>query len=167
MYAMTTWLSHHIPYLSIKLSRYIPYFRIEYLSQMTVQICHYISHMHIKYLSEMSTQIRHYISYIHIKYMSQISIQICHYIRILSARNTAICTVNGHRSDGVPVVIWYKQRWRFPCILHVAIFVANMYTNMPLYAICPHSNTYTHMYILIHADLGASQHRAFGWSGTK
>jgi hypothetical protein len=45
---------------------------------------------------------------------------------------TVTCKMNGNRSDGVPVVNWYKSavesRWKFPFLLHVALsarFVCN------------------------------------------
>jgi hypothetical protein len=53
----------------------------------------------------------------------------CTYIQIYQCVriyvHTATCKINGNRSDGVPVVNWYKaaveNRWKFPCILQVAV----------------------------------------------
>ncbi len=44
-----------------------------------------------------------------------------------TGQHTATCKINGNRSDGVPVVNWYKSavenRWKLPFILQVAVWV--------------------------------------------
>ncbi len=76
--------------------------------------------------------------------------------------HTAACKINGNRSDGVSVVIWYKSavenRWKFPFILQVAVWLPVIYQQTIILHMCIYICIYIYVYIRMYVCIYTPTH---------